>query len=226
VIKVHLTWNRNAVRGERSGLDIDPASVDWKRFLGNAPDQPFDPYRFRHWRWFWDFGGGIFTDLMVHYIDVAHWFLGLEEPSAAASIGNFFSREGDWETPDTVQTLLQYGNPETQVYFEGTFSNARNAAMMEFMGTDATLYCDRGRIEFHPEARASAPYYENVLGTGSRGQDFYANPNGEILHLSNWLECIRTRKEPNAPVRAGVFAAGAAHWANRALREERAVRNA
>ena len=70
--KVHLTWNRNADRSIRTAYGIDPSTVDWQRFLGTAPEQPFDAYRFRNWRWFWDFGGGIFTDLMVHFIDVAH----------------------------------------------------------------------------------------------------------------------------------------------------------
>ena len=63
--------------------------MDWKAFLGDAPDQPFDEYRFRNWRWFWDFGGGVFTDLGVHWIDVAHWLLDLDHPlQATASAAN------------------------------------------------------------------------------------------------------------------------------------------
>lgn len=224
VRKVHLTWNRNAQRAGRTGLDIDPASVDWKRFLGNAPDQPFDPYRYRHWRWFWDFGGGIFTDLMVHHIDIVNWFLELDNPVTATSIGNFFINPGEQETPDTVQTLMQYDKPEVQVYFEGTFANARRGSMIEFMGSAATLYCDRGRYELHPEPRNDAPYREQILGTGPRGMDFYDNPDGEILHLTNWLDCIRSRETPNAPVEAGVRAAAAAHFANKALRTGEVVR--
>ena len=65
--------------GPARAVNIDPTTVDWKRFWA-TPDQPFDEYRFRNWRWFWDFGGGILTDLMVHYIDVAHWFLDLDHP--------------------------------------------------------------------------------------------------------------------------------------------------
>src|SRR5207253_10540111 len=76
--KVHLTWNRNTPRSTRPNLNIDPKTVDWKRFLGTAKDQPFDEYRFRHWRWFWDFGGGFFTDLMVHLIDVWYWYRALD----------------------------------------------------------------------------------------------------------------------------------------------------
>ena len=57
-----------------------------------------------------------------------------------------------------------------------------------------------------------------VLGTGPRGKDFYDKPDGELLHLTNWVECVRSRKTPAAPVEAGVSAAAAAHLANQALR--------
>ncbi len=216
VRKVHLTWNRNSPRHKKRDLNIDPETVDWQQFLGDARQQPFDPYRFRHWRWFWDFGGGIFTDLMVHFVDVAHWFLDLSHANLVTSIGDHFMNAGLWETPDTVQTLMQY--PEVQVHFEGTFVNARNAAMMEFMGTDATLYCDRGRYEIHPERNRRIAYRERVPGQGPRGADFYEQPNGRLLHLSNWLHCIRTREMPHAPAEVGVTAAAAAHLANDALR--------
>jgi predicted dehydrogenase len=216
VFKVHLTWNRNQERLRKVSLNIDPKKVDWKAFLGKAPQQPFDEYRFRNWRWFWDFGNGILTDLMVHFIDVVHWFLDLEHPLKATTIGNHFNSKGIWETPDTIQTLLQYPH-DLQVYFEGTFSNARNGAMLEFMGTDATLYLDRGRYEIHPE-RNKGKYEELVLGSGRRGADFYDKPDGELLHLTNWIDCVRNRKSPNSPVKAGVDAAAAAHLGNQAYR--------
>jgi predicted dehydrogenase len=228
--KVHLTWNRNAARGSAK-YNIDPATVDWKAWLGPAREQPFDAYRFREWRWFWDFGGGVFDDLMVHYVDIAHWYLGVEHPTTAVSIGDKFSRE-EWETPDTAQTLLQYhatdGTSVAQVYFESTFMNARNGAMLEFMGSEGTLYLDRGRFEVLPEKRRDAhnknaalptvPEMDFVLGSGPRGADFYDEPDGELVHLSNWLDCVRTRKTPNAPVEAGISAASAAHMGNLALR--------
>src|SRR6516165_5359455 len=70
IYDMHMTWNRNTDRVRKVPLNIDPKKVDWKAFLGSAPAQDFDEYRFRNWRWFWDFGGGILTDLMVHWIDV------------------------------------------------------------------------------------------------------------------------------------------------------------
>jgi predicted dehydrogenase len=220
--KVHLTWNRNQDRQRRPESSIDPNQVDWKAFLGNAPDQPFDGYRLiGNWRWFWDFGGGILTDLMVHYIDVVHWYLDLDHPARATTVGDNYTSKGVWETPDTIQTLLVYPG-DLQVYFEGTFCNARNGAMLEFMGSDATLYLDRGRYEIHTE-RGKGEYEELVLGTGKRGQDFYDKPDGELLHLTNWIESVRSRSKPNAPAEAGVGAAAAAHLGNKALRSGQVV---
>ncbi|MHC5543811.1 Gfo/Idh/MocA family protein, partial [Singulisphaera rosea] len=204
VFKAHLTWNRNSHnQTTRIPQGVDPRQVNWKAFLGNAPDQPFDEYRLRNWRWFWDFGGGLLTDLMVHWIDVVHWFLDLDHPESATTIGEHFNSEGAWETPDTIQCLLTYpGN--IQVYFEGTFSNARHGAMTEFMGTEATLYIDRGRYEVYPEsAKVASDAW--ILGSDPhRGRDFYDNPDGELLHLANWIECVRSRSRPNSPAETGV----------------------
>jgi predicted dehydrogenase len=215
--KVHLTWNRNTDRVRKGPQNVDAKRLDWKRFLGNAPEQPFDAYRFRNWRWFWNFGNGILTDLMVHWIDVVHWFLDLDHPVKAVTIGGNYTSRGIWQTPDTIQTLLVYpGN--LQVYFEGTFCNARNGAMCEFMGTEATLYTDRGRFELIPEPRSKQKPEELILGTGPRGRDFYDRPDGELLHLTDWIDAIRNRRHPSAPVEAGVRAAAAAHLGNQAFR--------
>lgn len=222
--KVHLTWNRNQPRHKLNKLEISPQSVDWQQFVGNAREQPFDPYRFRNWRWFWDFGGGILTDLMVHFIDVAHWYLKLDHPDSGVTIGDNYQTAGLWETPDTIQTLLEYPQQQVEIYFEGTFMNARNGAMLEFMGKNATLYLDRGRYEVIPERNSKAPASELILGSGPRGADFYDQPDGELLHLSNWIQCVRSRQTPNSPVEAGVAAVTGAHLGNRAFRSEKRAR--
>ncbi len=219
--KVHLSWNRNSDRLRRSPLNINPNSVDWKAFLGKAPPQPFDEYRFRNWRWFWDFGGGLLTDLMVHWIDVVHWFLQLDRPQRAVTMGTYPLAKGLWETPDTVQTLLTY-NDDLLVHFEGTFSNNNHGAMATFMGENGTLYVDRGRYEFTPQRGRG---HEELLVLGKnpphKGADFYDDPNGELLHLQNWIDSIRNDRRPSAPAEAGVSAAAAAHLANIAFRQNR-----
>lgn len=223
--KVHMTWNRNNPRGSKTKYGIDPKSVRWDQFLGNAPQQPFDEYRFRNWRWFWDFGGGIFTDLMVHWMDTAYWMIGMGDPASAASIGDHFQSAGVWQTPDTVQTLLHYPDDRLQAYFEGTFVNHRNRSMLEIMGSEATLYCDRGRYELNPERGSRVEAKSRIDGERDlRGLDFYDSVDGALYHLQNWVDCMRSRKTPNCPAEEGVRSAAAAHLANRALRSGEVAR--
>jgi predicted dehydrogenase len=221
IYKVHLTWNRNSARWARPKYGIDPKTLDWKAFLGNAPQQDFDEYRFRNWRWFWDFGGGICTDLMVHWMDVACWFLDLGNPAMAVAIGDQFKARNLWETPDTIQTLLRYPEQEVQVYFEGTFVNARNRAGIEFMGENGTLYLDRGRYEVHADPHKKIKERQLVLGKGPRGADFFQEVDGAAYHLQNWVECVRSRKRPWCTVEDGVRCAAPAHLANKAFRTGR-----
>ncbi|HEY8504341.1 MAG TPA: Gfo/Idh/MocA family oxidoreductase [Gemmataceae bacterium] len=225
VHKIRLSWNRNQARWARKKPKIDPKSVRWKQFLGSAPEQPFDAYRFRNWRWFWDFGGGIFTDLMVHWIDTAYWMLDMGNPATAASIGDHFRTRGLWETPDTVQTLLRYPEDELQAHFEGTFASHRHRAMLELMGDKAALYVDRGRYELHPEQGSGVAAKERIDARNPvRGADFYDDVDGETYHLSDWLRAVRSRKKPSCPAEEGVRSAAAAHLANIALRAGKVAR--
>src|SRR4051794_26091665 len=163
IVKVHMTWNRNTDRVRRFKDTIDPKTVDWKAFLGNAKAQEYDEYRFRNWRWFWDFGGGIFTDLMVHWIDVAHWILNLDAPIKAAAFGEHLAAPDVCETPDAVQCLLTYAGG-IDVHFEGTFSNAHHGARIEFLGPDGTIHVDRGAAILTPE-RNKGQAESIILGT-------------------------------------------------------------
>lgn len=220
VVKVHMTWNRNTDRVRRFKDTLDPAGVDWKAFVGKARPQPYDEYRMRNWRWFWDFGGGLFTDLMVHWVDVAHWVLNVDHPVKAVSIGEYAVAKDVWETPDTVQTVMSYKDG-IQMHFEGTFANAREGAHIVFMGTDANMYIDRGAYILTPELRSKKGSPQEVVASKEpkhRGADFYDTPDGELLHLTNWIESIKSRKPPTAPAEGGVGSASAAHLANMALR--------
>jgi predicted dehydrogenase len=220
VHKIHLSWNRNTPRWQRTKYGIDPASVRWKQFLGNAPEQPFDEYRMRNWRWFWDFGGGIFTDLMVHWIDTAYWMLDMDNPATAMSIGDHFASKGLWETPDTVQTLLRYPDKQLQAYFEGTFVNHQNRSSLTFLGTEANLYCDRGRYEVRPERGSKVEARQRIEGKRDiLGLDFYDEVDGALYHLREWVDCVRTRKRPSCPAEDGVRSAAAAHLANLSYRQ-------
>jgi predicted dehydrogenase len=217
--KVHMSWNRNAERWSAEKPDIRPEEVNWKMFLGNAPQQPFDSYRLANWRWFWDFGGGIFTDLMVHWYDTARWMLDLPDARSAVSIGHHLAARGIWETPDTVQTLLDFGDDGPQVHFEGTFVNHHGRAQLVLMGSEATLVCDRGAYELIPQRGRRVAPRKRIDGSNPlRGLDFYEDVDCGFYHLTNWVEAVRSRQDPSCPVEEGVRSADGAHLANQALR--------
>lgn len=93
-------------------------------------------------------------------------------------------------------------------------ANVRIAAVCDIYDAHVKL----ARELADPQARATKHSEQWVLGKGMRGLDFHDKPDGELLHLSNWIDCVRSRQRPNAPAETGVRAAAAAHLANQALR--------
>ena len=211
--KVHLTWNRNAPRSARPNLNIDPKTVDWKRFLGTREGPAVRRVSLSavalvlgFWRRHFHRPDGPLDrrgPLVSRPRPSADRRQHRRSLSGEGPVGN--ARHG--ADADALS-----GQTGVQVYFEGTFVNARNGAMCEFMGSEATLYLDRGRYEVHPERRSKLKPSELILGDGPRGADFYDKPDGELLHLANWIECIRTRKKPACPAEAGVSSASARIW--------------
>ena len=222
--KVHLTWNRNQPRDQRKPDDIDPGTVDWKRFLGNAPEQPFDAYRFRNWRWFWDFGGGILTDLMVHYLDVANWYLELDHPATAASIGDNSSPRVSGKRLTRCRLCCTTPSRECRsITRERSATPAMRPCSNSWARKGRCISTGRDMKSFRSEI-ASCRRARWCSMMDHAAQDFYKNPDGELLHLTNWIESIRSRQKPNAPAEAGVIAVKGAHLGNRALRSGQVAR--
>jgi predicted dehydrogenase len=207
---VHTYWHQRMVPG---GLpDVDQLRLDWKAWLGPAPEQPWNPERFFRWRHFRDFGGGVLTDLLTHWIDVVHWYMGVDTPQGATTTAaNYRIKTIDW--PDTVTATLTYPK-EFMVTHTGTYASTIDDGGLEFRGDQATLKVDRERLVVYSEA-------------SRKGQPWRQTPEPEIFvrsqadgtsaHLQNWLDCIRSRRTPNAPVPVGVQAARASHIANQSL---------
>jgi predicted dehydrogenase len=181
---------------------IDVKMLDWKQWLGGAPEQPFSEEKFYRWRWFWNFGGGAMTDLFTHWIDVVHWAMKTDQPRDVHMMGDKYIFE-QWECPDTVQAALRY--KDFNVVYEGMMASSIDDGGLEFRGTEATLKLNR--IGF-------GVYHEGATGKENpvvRAESFR---DGTISHMQNFFDCIKTRKEPNAPVEAGVAAARAGQIAN------------
>ncbi len=181
---------------------IDQSQLDWKQWLGGAPDQPFSLETYSHWRWYWNFGGGAMTDLFAHWIDVAQWAMKEDPPSQAFMLGdNYHFKE--WQCPDTIQAAFRY--PSFDVVYEGMMSSSIDDGGLEFRGTEGTLKLTRSGMTVWRERIQPA---RNPVLKEDSFQD------GTITHMQNFFDCVQTRKEPNAPVEAGIAAANAGHIGN------------
>jgi predicted dehydrogenase len=207
---VHAYWYQHARPG--SWPEAAPDKLDWKRWLGPAPDQPYRPERFYQWRHFWDFGGGCLTDLMTHWIDVVHWYMNVEAPLSAYASGKNYNLKS-WEAPDTVTATLEFPNDFTCAYL-GTYVSRVDDGGLEFRGELGTLKIDRTRLAFYKD---DAPYAPGRL-TPEPEIVIPSSADGSLAHLQNWIDCIRSRQTPNAHIRVAHQAARTAHLANLSLR--------
>jgi predicted dehydrogenase len=213
---VQTYWYQHATAGNYAPVSMD--KLDWKRWLGPAKDQPFAPERFYQWRHFWDFGGGCLTDLMTHWIDVVHWYMDVDAPLSAAATGHNYNIKL-WEAPDTVTATLEFPKNFMAAYL-GTYVSKVDDGGLEFRGERGTLKIDRARLAFYRDDAAYAP------GTLTPEPDIYIRSSGDgtLTHLQNWLDCVRSRKTPNAHIRVGHEAARTSHLANAALRSGHRVK--
>jgi predicted dehydrogenase len=201
VTQVRTYWWQNYQRNWVP-KPIDVQALDWKLWLGSAPDQPFSNEKYNRWRWFWDFGGGAMTDLFAHWIDVVHWAMKSDQPNQAQMLADKYIFK-QWECPDTIQAAFRY--PGFDVVYEGMMSSSIDDGGLEFRGTEATLKLSRSGM---------AVYREGVPGNQNPVLKEESFRDGTISHMENFFECVRTRKEPNAPVETGVAAARAGQIGN------------
>ncbi|MBS1874974.1 MAG: Gfo/Idh/MocA family oxidoreductase [Acidobacteria bacterium] len=216
VALVLSSWYQDYLRNFGKLSPVDPAKVEWKRFLGSAPDQPFEARRFLQWRWYWHFGGGHLTDLHSHWCDVIHWYMQSSRPESAQTMGSVYAMKG-WDCPDTINAAWAY--PGFTVVYNGTLVGHLEGGAIVFRGSRAEMRITRDGLAVYPEGVLAAEktnFPDPVITARSTG-------DGTIDHVRNFLDCVRSRKAPNAPVQSSVTAANAAHMGNHALRKGRAV---
>lgn len=209
---VRTVWNANSgyLTPVPPGMENKPEGLDWEACLGALPKIPWDPKRYFNRFAYWDLSsGGQTGGLFVHMVDVVHWFLNLTKPVAAVAGGGIYQYDDGRDTPDNVNLILEY--PEKlNVTFEATITDMipQNSADIVFMGDGGRLSIFRGGYKFLP-AKKNAEVGQLTAGSSPEG-----------VHVGNWLECMRSRKQPNADAVAGHYSAMACHIGNIAYRKQ------
>lgn len=238
ITMVELTWNVNQPgRWRRPDLvaNCHEADLDWKRFLMNRPYENFDPRKYLEYRLFWPYSSGMPGQWMSHQIDTVNWFSGLDHPRSVTANGGIYQWKDGRRNWDTTTAVFEYGpanDPTTgfQVVFMSRMHNGDDdpAELYYSNGGELNLVTNKVSPKGGLRARAAAAMkmQPNLLPELNLTDTVVkveagANTGGDALttaHIRNWMECIRSRKQPNAPVEAGYTHSIATIMANAACR--------
>jgi predicted dehydrogenase len=197
-----FTPEATAKRFGVAGLDYTKAKIDWDQFqLPCQHKVAFDPIRYTAWRWYWDYAGGLVTDVGVHVIDNVHWLMGEPVPKSAVCNGGVYGVKY-WETPDVVNAVIDYGT--FSLSFTGNFTNGFEGDGFLVYGTKGTMEVRGNDIKVWAEGQHDKPV-----------EHWEPKPTP---HQHNWISCIRSGEKTNAPVELGVSSLLPSHMSNLAYR--------
>ena len=222
IVMVELMWNVNQPgRWRRPALvkDLKESDVDWKRYLINRPYEAFDPRKYLEYRLFWPYSSGIPGQWMSHQIDTVHWFSGLAHPRSVVANGGIYQWKDGRKNADTLTVVFDYGplNDPTsgfQVQFTSRFSNSAGETKELYYSNGGMINLDTNDITptgglGEKEAAAmglKSNMLEKINLSAVTKIETNANTGYDALttaHVKNFMDCVRSRKEPHAPIEAG-----------------------
>ncbi|MBN1506611.1 MAG: Gfo/Idh/MocA family oxidoreductase [Sedimentisphaerales bacterium] len=194
ISEVEASYHDAGPRWARSHSDVRREDVDWEGFLMHLSPQPFSAERFRRWHLYKDFTLGTPALLGVHRMDVATWFMDDPLPLSAVALGGVYVWKDGREHADTVDCILTYPK-EFMLNYSTRLGNSRTFGEVIFYGTRGTFDIktwtargDGGGADALKEPVTVAP-----ISQGDLTED----------HMRNWLDCIKSRTQTNAPIEAG-----------------------
>jgi len=223
IVMVEMTWNVNQP-GRWRRPDVVPLlkeqDTDWKRYLLNRPYEPFDARKYLEFRLFWPYSSGIPDQWLVHQIDTVHWFSGLPYPRSVVANGGIYLWKDGRQNWDTMTAVFDYGPQDDltkgfQVQYSSRFTNSAGGVKELYYSNAGMIDMDKQRVtpEGGLEAREATAmsmkpnllpsfslvdHAESVSSGANTGSDPQTSAN-----MRNWMECVRSRKTPNASIEAG-----------------------
>ncbi|HWN93684.1 MAG TPA: Gfo/Idh/MocA family oxidoreductase [Methylomirabilota bacterium] len=247
IVSVQVNYFRNVAPGFGNPPDgAPPPELDYDLWLGPAPQRAYNPNRaLYHFRWFWDYSGGQMTNLGHHSLDIVHWVTGVKGPRAVTCAGGRHFLKDNCEVPDVQDAILEYPGFQTTVQFRecaGGMMNTATAGMI-FQGTKGSMVLNRMGFEIVPDKK------ENPVNIVARimgghpvgGAQPIAEPEGQLWtealkdtsgdskkqlvdHAQNFLDCVKSRQEPNSDLESSHQVSTACHLANLSMKLGRKLR--
>ncbi|MDE3187018.1 MAG: Gfo/Idh/MocA family oxidoreductase [Acidobacteriota bacterium] len=223
IVMVEMTWNVNQP-GRWRRPDVVPLlkeqDTDWKRYLLNRPYEPFNARKYLEFRLFWPYSSGIPDQWLVHQIDTVHWFTGLPHPRSVVANGGIYLWKDGRQNWDTMTAVFDYGPLDDltkgfQVQYTSRFTNSAGGVKELYYSNGGMLDMDKQRVTpdggMNARNAAEMGMKPNLLPSfslvehaeaASTAANTGADPQTSA-NMRNWMECVRSRKTPNAPIEAG-----------------------
>ena len=225
ITMVELSWNVNQPgRWRRPGLvaKCKEEDTDWKRFLMNRPFEAWDPRKYLEYRLFWPYSSGMPGQWMSHQIDTVHWFSGLQHPRSVVANGGIYMWKDGRKNWDTTTAVFDYGPQDDassgfQVTFSSRMHNGDEKPSEIYYANGGELNLITNTVSSNGGLRENHAAAMNMkanllpdfkLVESSEKVVASANTGGDMLtsnHMRNFMECVRSRQQPHAPVEAGYY---------------------
>ena len=192
--------------------DLSPDRLDWASFLGDAPQHEFDPNRFVHWRYFWDYSGGSVFEHMSQQLSFWYGTLNLDIPQSATMKGGIYLWKDGRQVPDTVSVTLQQPE-EILVSWVSGLGNNQLGVTEDVLGTHGTI-TRAGQVRYVPQ-KVNRPDLQEIAGRSAHVPQ---------AHFQNFLDCIRLGGDPNCPLELGYRVSIACRMAVESYLQGRTVR--
>jgi predicted dehydrogenase len=223
IVMVEMSWNVNQP-GRWRRPDVVPLlkeeDTDWKRYLMNRPHEPFDARKYLEFRLFWPYSSGIPDQWLVHQIDTVHWFTGLPHPRSVVANGGIYLWKDGRKNWDTMTAVFDYGPLDDlskgfQVQYTSRFTNSAGGVKELYYSNGGMIDMDKqtvtpaggltaksaAEMKMQADLLPSFSLVEKVEKV-STDADTHADPQTSA-NMRNWMECVRSRKTPNASIEAG-----------------------
>ena len=180
--------------------EMEPG-LDWDRWQGAAPARPYSSVlsprgvhnHFPSWRNFCEYGGGGMTDWGAHHFDIAQWGLGMDKSGPVEIV------------PPEKPTS---GRGVKYVYAGGIEVIHGGPSGITFIGTDGEIFVNRGKLSSKPEDVIKKPIGDDEI-------HLYKSPSGgHSGHRQDWVNCLKSRKQPNCPIEIGSRTVAVCHLGN------------
>jgi predicted dehydrogenase len=223
IVMVEMSWNVNQP-GRWRRPDVVPTlkeqDTDWKRYLLNRPFEPFDARKYLEFRLFWPFSSGIPDQWLVHQIDTVHWFTGLARPRSVVANGGIYVWKDGRRNWDTMTAVFDYGplndsSKGFQVTYSSRMTNSAGGTKELYFSNGGTLDLDKNQVTpgggLREREAAAMGLKSNLLAERSLVEKTAAvetaadtgADSATTANMRNWMECVRSRKTPNASIEAG-----------------------